>query len=468
MEIKSRFTRSVLFPLLMRRWHPQARSYLAELRKYEFADHKTLITAQWQRLQAIVQHAAQNVPYYRNVFAEHGIWPADIQSPADFSRVPVLTKGILQSNLHRLIAENRNKSQGQANASGGSTGKPVQFFQDAEYWNRSYASLWFVEGWWGIRPGDRTASLWGADRDIPDQNWKERLHGAIAQVRVCNAFALTSLQMEAFAKMLVKWRPKHLIGYASALEVFAKFLLERPEYQIRPAAVKATAETLRTDSRKMLAAVFGCPVYNFYGSREVNNLAVECPALRGLHINGLNRYIEIVDDEGRPVRAHVPGRILVTDLTNSFMPLLRYEIEDVGSWAGESCSCGRPFPLLERVWGRSSDFIVTRTGKLIHGEYFTHLFYHVPQVSSFQVVQQSLDDVHVSVVLHPGINEFSFDTLRDKMSKSLGQGVRCEINVVESIPRSSSGKHRFTISQVRPSWNEARSLSAKSTPVAVG
>jgi phenylacetate-CoA ligase len=467
MELRSAFTHSVLFPLLMRRWHPQAQRYLAELQKYEFAAAEDVQAAQWQRVRALIEHAARHVPYYRKLFAEHGIRPQGIQSPGDYLRIPVLPKATLQTRVQELIAENRDKSEGQANASGGSTGKPVQFFQDAEYWNRAYASLWFVESWWGIRPGDRTASLWGADRDIPDQSWKERLFGAIAQTRVCNAFALTGPQMEAFAKMLARWRPRHIIGYASAIEIFARFLLERPEFRIRPAAVKTTADVLGDESRRLIEAALGCPVYNFYGSREINNLAVECPARRGLHVNALTRYIEIVDDAGNPQPPHHAGRILLTDLTNRFMPLLRYEIEDIGSWAGESCSCGRPFPLLERVWGRSSDFIVTPEGKLIHSVFFTHLFYDMPEVALFQINQRQLHEVDVLLVLRPGTNGYPAELLRLRLNKAFGPEMRITVQVVSEIKRPPSGKHRFTVSSVRPSWTQEKSTALEANRVAV-
>jgi len=344
---------------------------------------------------------------------------------------------------------------GLPNASGGSTGTPVQFFQDANYWDHAYASQWFVESWWGIRPGDRTASLWGADRDIPDQSWLERFFGSIGQIRICNAFALDPKQMERFAKMLVGWQPRYVTGYASALEVFAKFLLDRPALRIRPRAVKTTADVLSEERREIIEQAFGCCVYNFYGSREINNLAAECPARSGLHINALSRYIEIVDDDGKAVPPGVPGRILLTDLTNYFMPFIRYEIEDIGSWTGTACSCGRAFPLLSKIWGRSSDFIVTPEDKLIHSVFFTHLFYDMPDVALFQINQKDLHNIGVYLVLRPGIREYPALLLRERLRRAFGPNIAFSVEVVSEIKRPPSGKHRFTVSSVRPSWGMA-------------
>jgi phenylacetate-CoA ligase len=456
--VYSELIRRVLYPRLLKRWRPSAQFYLHELQKLEFASFEVVEAIQLAKLLKIVRHAGQHVPYYRSLFREQGLRPEDIRTRGDVARIPILTKSVLKEKLNELCAENRDKACGQPNASGGSTGKPVQFFQDADYWDHACASQWFVESWWGIRPGDRTASVWGADRDICHQSWKERFFSAIEQVRVCNAFSLGTSEMTRFAKMLAVWNPHHVVGYASALELFAKFLLERQEVRIRPTAMKATAEVLGEKRRQIIESAFGCRVYNFYGSREVNNLAVECPSYEGLHANALLRYIEIVDDKGNAVSAGVPGRILITDLTNYFMPFLRYEIEDIGSWSGTQCRCGRPFPLLAKIWGRSSDFIVTPAGKWIHGEFFTHLFYDLPEIASFQVEQSNLHEIRVDLVLRPGTREYRAPSILERFRRAVGPDVTVQLQVVPKIDRPHSGKHRFAVSSVPVRW-EARKQS---------
>jgi phenylacetate-coenzyme A ligase PaaK-like adenylate-forming protein len=449
----SELIRAVVYPLYQRRQRRCGFRYLGELRRYEFAPREVIDAIQWQRLQIMLRHAAEHVPYYRRVFHREGINPAEIRSPREFARIPILTKTRLLENAADLLAENSRERF--LNASGGSTGKPVHFYQDESYWNHASATQWFIEGWWGIRPGDRTASLWGADRDLPQQDWRERMKAAICQLRTCNAFSITQEQLEEFAQMLTAWKPRYVIGYSSALSLFAQFLLKRPYLRIRPIAVKSTAEALSPTERTVIGEAFQCPVYNFYGSREVNNLAAECPSRMGLHISALSRYIEIVDTDGNPVGPCVPGRVLVTDLTNFAMPFIRYEIEDVGSWSAAPCRCGRPFPLLENLLGRKSDFIVASSGKLIHGEFFTHLFYSMPQVTSFQVIQESLRFVRVQVVLRPNTTDPGLEDLRHRIGQALGPEVSCEVATVAKIERPSSGKHRFTVSSVPIRWGAA-------------
>lgn len=452
--LQSEFIRRTAYRIIEHRTYPDSFSILEKLRAYEFAPREALEAYQWGRLRNVLLQAQQNVPYYEKLFRSLDFDPATARLPEDMALLPALTKSILRDEGKNLLACNVDPRLLMPNASGGSTGKPVEFYQTKEYWEAAHASRSLFLGWWNVSHGEPMASIWGADRDIPDWTLRERLYYKLCQVRICNAFALDSTRMEQFALMLDRWQPRFINGYASALEVFARFLLEHGGFKIRPVAVESSAEVLTDAQRAIVSKAFEAPVYNFYGSREVNNLAAECQMHSGLHVNEFSRFIEIVDDDGKPLKPGVPGRLLVTDLTNPAMPLIRYENEDIGSWANFACPCGRPFRLLEKIWGRSSDFITTKSGKLIHGEYFTHLFYHSPQVSTFQVVQTSLNELSLSIVLQPGTGNFSLKPLEERLLHDLGEGMSCEIKVVSSIPRTPSGKHRFTLSMVPPRWSD--------------
>lgn len=451
-RLESGFLRRIIYPVIQRRAYPGSFAILKEFRKYEFATYSAVEAYQSAKLRSMLLHAFNKVHYYGNLFRAIGFDPEQAHLPADIVRIPVLTKSILRNRAKELLASNFDPRSLISNASGGSTGKPIEFYQNKHYWENSQASRWMFLSWWGVHPGEPMASVWGTDRDIPTWSWREKFYYKLCQVRVCNAFNLSEERMKRFAQEMHEWQPRFVNGYATALEVFARFLLEHPQFKIRPIAIESSAEILTVAQRAVIEKAFEAPLYNFYGSREVNNLAAECDKHRGLHTNMLTRYIEVVDADGRPLPPGVPGRILVTDLSNAVMPFIRYENEDIGSWADTGCSCGRPFRLLDKVWGRSSDFITTPSGKLIHGEYFTHLFYHAPEVSTFQVFQRSLDNVCVSIVLQPGVGTISLDPLREKISEVLGDAVHFEINIVANIPRTSSGKHRFTISAVPASW----------------
>jgi phenylacetate-CoA ligase len=318
------------------------------------------------------------------------------------------------------------------------------------------AAEMLVTGWWGVRIGDRTAGLWGADRDLGDLPFKERLALRAQRVRGLNAFRFDEAQLVAFAESLRRWRPVYLLGYAGALDLFARFLLERGLDGIRPRAVRSSAEILHPDARERIAQAFGAPVYDYYGCREANCLAAECPSHQGLHVLEYGRLVEVLDANGEPSPAGVAGRVVVTDLWNEGMPLLRYATGDLAVRAEGPCACGRGFARLARVVGRESDFVRTPDGRTLHGEVFSHLFYHVPGVLRFQVVQRTLDTIDVLVEPAPAAAPADLGPIAEGIARLVGPSVRSRVRLVAEIPLGPNGKRKFVISEVADPHSRGR------------
>jgi phenylacetate-CoA ligase len=203
--------------------------------------------------------------------------------------------------------------------------------------------------------------------------------------------------------------------------------------------------------REKIAQVFGCEVYNLYGSREVSDIACELPGLNGLWVAPWGSFVEIVDDAGLPVPPGAEGNIIVTCLTNYAMPLLRYSIGDRGALHPDDTMADHPgTQVLKHVSGRNVDVFRTRDQTLIDGEYFTHLLYFRPWIWKFQVVQKAHAHIVFKVVRTNG--EPASSELADiaaKTRRTMGGDCRIEFEFVEELPPHPSGKYRYTISEVR-------------------
>lgn len=149
-----------------------------------------------------------------------------------------------------------------------------------------------------------------------------------------------------------------------------------------------SAEVLEPADRQLIEEVFGCPVFNRYGCREVGVIASECPAHQGLHIAAEGLLVEIVQGND-PVRPGESGAILVTDLLNLGMPLIRYRIGDMGTWEEGQCPCGRGLPRLREVSGRVTDFLVGADGRLVSGVYLaTYVVARRTSLGQVQILQE--------------------------------------------------------------------------------
>ena len=431
---------------MMRRlgWHlavgrrePGWRTRLAEFEAVARLGPQALADRTARVLDAHLRRAAEAIPYYRGRVAPG--------SP--LAAFPILSRHDVQAHREVLRDATRPVSGLREETSGGSTGEPVRLWNDADYALSTFATEAYVLGTWGLRPWCRRAFLWGDDREQKDVGWKEKVARRLHRTLFLNAFGMDEARMASFADRLEAFRPELVQGYATALDLFASYLLAQRRRPVRPVAVRSSAEALLPEARARIEEAFGAPVRDFYGSRESSGLAAQC-AHGGFHVLAHGRVLEIVDDAGAPCAPGVPGRILVTDLTNRAFAVIRYENGDVAAWSTDAapCACGCAYPRLERVHGRTSDFLTTPAGERIHGEWFTHLFYGRDGVERFQVRQHALDAVEVLTVGRATAADV--EPLLSKMRARLGPGVAVAWRAVTDIPLTRTGKHRFTVSDV--------------------
>ncbi len=137
------------------------------------------------------------------------------------------------------------------------------------------------------------------------------------------------------------------------------------------------------------------------------------------------------------------------------MPLLRYQVEDTGSPSDAVCACRRGLPAMGSVQGRVQDFITTRSGRYLTGVFFAHLMKDF-DVARFQVVQESLDHMTVSLVAGPSLRDHDHTYMMEKLREYTHGELVIDLRRVDQIPLTVSGKYRPTISHVPPDLVGAR------------
>lgn len=432
------------------------RNELRSLRKTQFLSDVEVQTLQMQRLERLLHHAYHNVPYYREVFETVGLFTKNSINIDKFSEIPFLTKEILRSRFDELQSKDLNKRKWYFNTSGGSTGEPARFVQDAEYkaWVRA-GKLLFDE-WTGYRVGMPKVVLWGSERDlfVGHETLAVKLKRWLKNEIWLNSFRMTESQMRDYVQAINNHKPVQILAYVESIYELARFI-EREGLKVHsPKAIMTSAGTLYPYMREVIERVFQAPVFNRYGSREVGDIACECQAHKGLHVSPLTHYVEIIHDDGTSAAPGEVGEVVVTSLVNYAMPLIRYRIGDMAVWAEEKCSCGCVWPILRKVVGRVTDTFVTASGTRVHGEYFTHLLYFKDWVRKFQFIQEDYNSIRLIVV--PTITyeearrriEMERPNLESKIRLVMGPDCQLRIEIVDDISPSPSGKYRYTISKV--------------------
>lgn len=390
---------------------------------------------QWKKLQAMIKHAAVNVPYYRNLFTVLGLKADDIKNLEDFSRIPVLTKGDLQRNLNGMVADGVDTNSLPLNSTGGSTGMPLNFYQDESY--VQWADAARLRAWRymvGADENDLEAVFWGAVRDIGKGLTLQQVFRGFLRERalLLNTFDLDEALLKKYLRYYNFFKPSIVRGYASSLYYVARYIEANALTINKPKAVVSSTEILHARMRETIERVFGCKVFDSYGCREVSQIATECEAHCGLHIVFENQYVELDGQD-----------IIITNLNNYVMPFIRYRVGDLAEKIETgSCSCGRNSPRIFNLIGRDNDNIELRNGKVINGEFFEFLFFGISSVVQYQVIyDRSVDKI--TVKLHLSDDVIDVGSLVRKIMEDKFDYTNVFVEYDDKFDKTPTGKLRF-------------------------
>jgi len=453
-SISTRIRRNLLIPFY---WNYVNRSnvlnYYEYLRRIQWNSLEENRKIQKRKLFELIQYAFRNIPYYQKIIRECGINFSEEIIFEDIKRLPILTKEIIRNHFSDLYRF-KDKTY-YTNTSGGSTGEPVVFYQDKEYLDWANATKRLFNKWAGREIGDPMLKLWGSLPDILEggKGFKGYLRQLFSGVILLGASKMSEKDMYKCIKMINRIKPCLILAYVNSVDVLAHFIEKNRLSIYSPHAIMTAAGVLFPEVKMKIEEVFRTNVFNRYGSREVSDMACNCERDEGLHLISTIHYLEIVDDEGRPVESGKSGNIIVTSLTNYTMPLIRYQIGDRGTLSNKQCSCGRGFPLMKSVDGRLTDKFRNRFGDHISGGLFIDFFYYQSNIKQFQVIQEQVDFISINLVLNDkskfkDMNN-NLKEIKQKICKVMGHETKVEYNIVDKIEPGPSGKYNYTFSRIK-------------------
>ncbi len=428
------------------------RRYLQELERNQWLAPEQFQTLKLQKIQRLVKHAYENVPFYQQRYKQAGIAPQDIKTLKDFEALPFITRQDVNNNREAMVAQNFDRRKLVANETGGSTGQPMHFYIDNSFWWNNAANNFRVHAWYGMQEGDKMAWFWGAQQDMPEWSWRRRIRSALMRERYLNAFNMTESKMKAFAEMLQQWQPYMYKGYATVLTLFAEFVKRQNIKGLHPHFIESTSEKLSTPQRDLLHEVFGCPIVDHYSSREMGTMAYQAPSGKMLVCADM-RYIEAVAND-KVVAPGNMGEIAVTSLDQFSFPFIRYKNGDMAIMEAGQSSCGRALPIVKEVIGRTNDFLVSADGKFVHSEFFAYTFRVKPEVASYQVHQPDRQHLDIKLTMRQPVSHAWLEAAKAEVQTRFGAGTQVTLEIVDHIELTRMGKHRYIISEVKPEFEK--------------
>lgn len=433
------------------------------LRRHDRWTRQHLEAHQTRALLLLREYAYVHSPFYQQF--HKGLTARSLQD------LPVLTKSLLMEHFDELVTDRtirlhdveaylatlrgneRFRGRYWVNATSGSTGHRGLFLFDLTEWSTVLASYARVYKWGGVHAGlTRRTKMAVVSTTTP---WHQSAQvGTTVQSWWVRTLRLDATSpMELIVQRLNAWQPETLVAYASMAYALAKEQLVG-RLRITPHAVFTASEVLTEEMRRCVTEAWGRQPFNVYGATESATIAAECDRHKGLHLFEDLVITEVVDEHNRPVPPGSYGeKVLVTVLFSRTQPLIRYEMSDRVRLATSSCTCGRPYTLLDGIQGRVEDMLhvpaVTEGWVAIHPNVFHDVLDLVP-ASGWQVVQQS-DGLKV---LLSGVQEgFSDTTLAEALQRALAaQGalvLPVRVERVPVIPRGPAGKAALIKESIR-------------------
>ncbi|MBI4518492.1 MAG: glycosyltransferase [Deltaproteobacteria bacterium] len=424
--------------------------YLDELRQTQWLSPGELAQLQLRRLQRLVQHAYDHVGWYREQFQAAGVTPRDVRSLDDLRRLPLLSKQELRDNLYfDLLSDNHDKHKIQKITTSGSTGEPLALFVDRLQLDMRWANTWRNMEWTGYRFGDRQVRLWHSSLGLTrKQVAKEYLDAFLLRRKFFPVFSLDDAMLRRYVDYVRRHRPALLDGYAEAFNVIAHYLERERVTGLCAGAIISSAQTLPAVTRALIERQFCCRVFDKYGAREFSGIAHECEQHRGYHVNAESYIVEVLRD-GRPAAAGEVGEVVVTDLNNRCVPLIRYRLNDLAVPSDRTCACGRGLPLLERVLGRLQSVVLGSNGRYLPASFFAHFFKEYEYaVARYQVVQEARTRLVVRLIRKPRFSEETEAAIRRALGKALGEAMSIGLEYVDKLPLGRTGKAQICLSLI--------------------
>jgi len=397
---------------------------------------------QLKRLKELLSYTVVNSKFYSRLY--DGIDIQAFKSVEDLKKLPIVDKEMLRANIEEVFTI--LESEAVIQHTGGTTGKSLTIRQTKDDSFQRMAMLDNFKARVGFEHLKMRRATFNGKHIVPPNQKKKVFwrYNASCKQMIYSSFHLTDENMGYYVESLNRFKPAALDGFFTCMCDLAGYI-ERKKIEIKfhPIAIFPTSETLTPDGRELLERVFKCKVYDQYASSEGAPFVTECPN-QVLHMelaSGVFEHISPGDTE-----------ILVTSFTSHGTPLIRYRIGDRMAFPSErTCKCGMCSPIVDEIQGRRLDFLYTPEGAKVNAGNVANLLKNIPNaVIRAQFIQDKMDEITVLLEVEKGVyNEAHEKLLLEEFLHKFGKDMKVIVQIVDEIPRESSGKFRMIKNNVR-------------------
>lgn len=401
---------------------------------------------QFASIKALLERVFANSPFYRRKFEEAGLSPESIKSPEDFQRIPFSDKDELRLAYPLGLMAVHQDEIVRIHSSSGTTGMPVIIpytRKDVEDWTEMFARCYEIAGITKsdviqITPG---YGLWTAG--IGFQAGAEKLGAMAVPMGPGNTEKQLQMMMDLKSTVLCATSSYALL---LAEEVEKRGIRDKIHLKKGIIGSERWGELMR----KRIQEGLGIELFDIYGLTEVYGpgIAIDCTHHRGMHYFDDFLYFEVIDSEtGEVLPDGELGELVITTLRKEGAPLVRYRTHDLTRIIPEKCPCGRSYPMIDRIVGRTDDMVKVKGVNIYPGQ-VDSILKDIPGVSSeYQIIidhRDGKDTLTLRVERDPGCTAPDLEhVIMENFKKRIGIKIDVEVVALGELPRSEKKSKRI-------------------------
>ena len=424
---------------------------LGQLEQSEWWAPETLVAHQLRQLENLLAHAARTVPLYRERL--------DVLAPLrrgeltfeKWRQIPVLRRADFQDVQAEAVSNAVPDSHGTVSetTTSGSLGRPVTI-KVTSVTGAFFTAIHLRYHIWHRRDLSATVCAIHPLRKKP-QIEAAKADAALPWVPVYRTGRMFFLDSRVPVReqfdWLIRHQPQYLLTKPANLRALIQYSRDLGTVPRGLSQVSTLSEIVEPALRDDCAQAWGATVCDVYSCEEFGMVAIQCPDHPHYHVQSESVLVEVLNDRGEACAPGETGRMVVTDLHNFAMPLIRYEIGDFAD-VGEACACGRGLPVLSRIMGRQRNMLTLPSGDTTWPSFHASFFLSVARVRQLQLIQHRVDEIEVKLVVPEVLTSEQEAKIAENLTYSLGHRFRFRFTYVEEIPIGSGGKFEDFVSKL--------------------
>ncbi len=358
------------------------------LRKSQFFSETDIYTHQKNLLQDLMIHCKQNISWYTKAFRKYDIDPYNEDIFKEFYKLPVLTKNEVRESQSDFTLTGA-AGKGLLFSTSGTTGEPFSVFTSPKQWINEQGVIWRHWSWAGYKFRDKIAIFrsYSPAKGMPKikkdylRNWS-----------YFSVFDMDKESIDEYAKYLIKWNPKYLRGYPSALLLICDHAIQNNWTLDGLKGAFTASEVVTEELREKLKLAFNIEVFDHYGQAEITCMLHECDSHKGMHVDWEYGHVDFIET-GEPNIY----KLVATNLHNYYTPLLRYDTGDMVLGPIETCTCGRTSPVVKSIFGRQDQYLIMHDGSKASTVNLYTYFSNKENIQRFQMSQKKPGELQIKI-----------------------------------------------------------------------